>query len=74
MLKRVYANPQTNTEPPKIVDMGSSQVIIDSSYLDSVANIEVSVNQSNFSRVSPMTASTDLTAVTQMISSFLIGP
>lgn len=64
MLRRVHDNPQANIEPIKVVDMGSSQVIIDSSYLDSVTNVELSVNQSNFSRVSPQTASTDLTAVT----------
>jgi hypothetical protein len=36
--------------------------------------VDLQTNQSNFSRVSPQTASTDLTAVTQMISQFLIGP
>lgn len=37
-------------------------------------DIAVDLNVSNFSRVSPVTATSDLTSVTQMISTFLIGP
>ena len=70
MLKRVHSNTNKGLlkSNDQILDTASGQVVIDSAYLESVTDVEISVNQSNFTRVSPSTANADLTAVTQMIS------
>lgn len=70
-LKRVFDGAK-KSETVKI-DLGQ-QVNVDSKYMDQVQEVDQAGNQSNFTRVSPSTASQDLTQVTQMISSFLIGP
>lgn len=71
VLKRIQQDTEKMNQEQKLIN----DVLVDEKYMDTVqADVEASLNQSNFSRVSPQIASVDLTAATQMISSFLIGP
>ena len=49
-------------------------VIVDNTYLDSVSEMHPLSNLSDFTRVNPMTASTDFKHLASMPSTFLIGP
>jgi len=49
-------------------------VIVDNTYLDSVSEMHPLSNLSDFTRVNPTTASTDFKHLSDMPSTFLIGP